>query len=62
MSRPVGAVFPVPHGLSNAVLLPTVTQFSVGGAVARHAEVARNTNVAESMSPMAWPQASYQTD
>lgn len=28
MSRPIGAVFHVPHGLSNAVLLPTVTRFS----------------------------------
>jgi alcohol dehydrogenase class IV len=47
MSRPVGAVFHVPHGLSNAVLLPTVARFSVSGAVARYAEVARKMNLAE---------------
>lgn len=41
MSRPVGAVFHVPHGLSNAVLLPAVTRFSLPGAAARYAEVAR---------------------
>ena len=28
MSRPLGAIFHIPHGLSNAVLLPTVTRFS----------------------------------
>ncbi|CAB4919113.1 unannotated protein [freshwater metagenome] len=41
MSRPLGAVFHVPHGLSNAVLLPTVTAFSLQGAPERYAEVAR---------------------
>lgn len=41
MSRPIGAVFHVPHGLSNAVLLPTVTRFSWAAAVARYARVAR---------------------
>ncbi len=41
MSRPIGAVFHVPHGLSNAVLLPAVTRFSLPGAVARYAEIAR---------------------
>lgn len=41
MSRPIGALFHVPHGISNAMLLPTVTRFSVSGAVARYATVAR---------------------
>jgi len=41
MSRPIGAVFHVPHGLSNAVLLPTVTRFSLSGAPGRYATVAR---------------------
>jgi len=41
MSRPLGAVFHVPHGLSNAVLLPTVTAFSLPGAPERYADVAR---------------------
>jgi alcohol dehydrogenase class IV len=41
MSRPIGAVFHVPHGLSNAVLLPTVTRFSLEGAARRYAELAR---------------------
>jgi alcohol dehydrogenase len=41
MSRPIGAVFHVPHGLSNAVLLPTVTRFSLPGAGRRYARLAR---------------------
>jgi alcohol dehydrogenase class IV len=46
MSRPLGAVFHVPHGLSNAVLLPAVTAFSLPGARERYAEVARAFGVA----------------
>lgn len=46
MSRPIGAVFHVPHGLSNAMLLPAVTRFSIGGAPRRYAEVARVLNIA----------------
>jgi alcohol dehydrogenase len=41
MSRPLGALFHVPHGISNAMLLPVVTRFSVPGATARYAAVAR---------------------
>jgi alcohol dehydrogenase class IV len=46
MSRPLGAVFHVPHGLSNAVLLPAITGFSLAGAPERYAEVARAMGVA----------------
>ena len=41
MSRPIGAHFHVAHGLSNAMLLPVVTEFSVGSAEARYANCAR---------------------
>lgn len=41
MSRPIGALFHVPHGLSNAVLLPTVTRYSGPAAIPRYATVAR---------------------
>jgi alcohol dehydrogenase class IV len=41
MSRPLGAIFHIPHGLSNAVLLPTVTRFSIPGALDRYATIAR---------------------
>lgn len=46
MSRPVGAVFHLPHGLSNAILLPAVTRFSVQAATARYATVARTLKAA----------------
>ncbi|MCX6613484.1 MAG: iron-containing alcohol dehydrogenase [Acidobacteria bacterium] len=41
MSRPLGAMFHLAHGLSNAMLLPTVTEFSLSGNVARYAEISR---------------------
>src|SRR6185369_2199170 len=46
MSRPIGAHFHVPHGLSNAMLFPAVTRFSVGAAEARYAEAARRVGFA----------------
>ena len=41
MSEPIGACFHVPHGLSNAMLLPAVTEFSINGATPRYAAIAR---------------------
>lgn len=41
MSRPIGAHFHVAHGLSNAMLLPAVTAFSVEAAPERYAMCAR---------------------
>jgi alcohol dehydrogenase len=41
MSRPIGALYHLPHGLSNAVLFPTVTEFSILGAPERYATVSR---------------------
>lgn len=46
MSRPIGAFFHVPHGLSNAMLLPSVTEFSISGAPRRYAECAIAIGVA----------------
>jgi alcohol dehydrogenase class IV len=46
MSRPLGALFHVPHGLSNAVLLPAVTRFSVAGAPERYTTIARTMGLA----------------
>ncbi len=41
MSRPIGAHFHVPHGLSNAMLLPAVTEFGLDAALPRYAAAAR---------------------
>ncbi|WP_327434430.1 iron-containing alcohol dehydrogenase [Streptomyces sp. NBC_01236] len=41
MSRPIGAHFHVAHGLSNAMLFPAVTAFSVHAAESRYADCAR---------------------
>ena len=46
MSRPIGAVFGLPHGLSNAVLLPAVTRYSVVAAPSRYATAARRIGCA----------------
>ena len=47
MSRPIGAFFHVPHGLSNAMLLPEITAFSVPAALERYADCARAMGIAE---------------
>ncbi|MEB3103608.1 iron-containing alcohol dehydrogenase [Ferviditalea candida] len=41
MSRPIGAMFHVPHGVSNAMLLPAVLEFTKESALERLAIVAR---------------------
>jgi alcohol dehydrogenase class IV len=40
MARPIGAYFHVPHGISNAALLPTVMQFSIPGNPRRYVDLA----------------------
>lgn len=47
MSRPLGALFHVPHGLSNAMLLPAVTAWSVSHAPQRYAQCARHMGAAD---------------
>jgi alcohol dehydrogenase class IV len=51
MSRPIGAQFHVPHGLSNAMLLPAVTRFGLDSALPRYAEAARRIGFAPSATP-----------
>ena len=46
MSRPLGSNFKVPHGLSNAMLLPTITEFSINYAKSRYADCSRAGNFA----------------
>lgn len=44
MSRPVGALFHVPHGISNAIILPTVLEYTKAKAVRRLADIGHNLN------------------
>jgi alcohol dehydrogenase class IV len=46
MSRPIGAFYHVPHGLSNAMLLPMVTEYSIPAAAECYADCARAMGVA----------------
>ncbi|MGO3169854.1 MAG: iron-containing alcohol dehydrogenase, partial [Bavariicoccus seileri] len=41
MSRPIGALFHVPHGISNAMLLPAILDFTRDDAIQSLAEIAR---------------------
>ncbi|MCC5871012.1 MAG: iron-containing alcohol dehydrogenase [Gammaproteobacteria bacterium] len=51
MSRPVGALFHVPHGLSNAMLLPAVTRFSADAAPERYARCCLAMGWCEAATP-----------
>ena len=41
MSRPIGALFHVPHGISNAMLITECLKFALDGASDRFARIAR---------------------
>lgn len=45
MSRPIGALFHVPHGLSNAMLMKKCLEFAMPGCISRFADLARTIGV-----------------
>lgn len=47
MSRPIGALFHVPHGMSNAMLLNECLSFAMSGAYEKFANLGYETGVAE---------------
>lgn len=47
MSRPIGALFHIAHGVSNAVLLPACMEFAIEENTARFAEIGRLMGVAD---------------
>ena len=46
MSRPIGALFHVPHGMSNAMLMKECFSFALDGAYERFADLGRAIKVA----------------
>ncbi len=51
MSRPIGAYFHVPHGISNAMLLEKCISYALDGAYAKFAEIAREIGAADRSEP-----------
>lgn len=49
MSRPIGALFHVPHGISNAMILGECLEFAMDGCISRFADMARSVQVADCM-------------
>jgi alcohol dehydrogenase class IV len=47
MSRPIGALFHVPHGISNAMLIKECLTFALDGCYERFARIAKTIGVAE---------------
>ncbi len=47
MSRPIGALFHVPHGISNAMLLSECMKYARDGCAARFADIARAIGAAD---------------
>ena len=47
MSRPIGALFHVPHGLSNAMLMKVCLSFALPGAYGRFSVLGRTVGAAE---------------
>jgi alcohol dehydrogenase class IV len=47
MSRPLGSFFKIPHGMSNAMLLADVTEFSIPTVPDRYATCARTIGLAD---------------
>lgn len=47
MSRPIGAIFHVPHGISNAVLIGECLEFAIEGATKRFCDIAKTIGIYE---------------
>ncbi|MBR6698768.1 MAG: lactaldehyde reductase [Bacteroidaceae bacterium] len=45
MAHPMGAIFDIPHGVANALLLPTVMEFNKPAAIDKYVQIAKAMNV-----------------
>lgn len=45
MAHPLGAIFDIPHGVANAVLLPVIMEFNAPAALDKYVDIAKAMNV-----------------
>ncbi len=45
MTHPLGAIFDIPHGVANALLLPIIMEFNAPAALDKYVEIAKAMNV-----------------
>ena len=45
MAHPLGAIFDIPHGVANALLLPTIMEFNMPAALDKYVEIAKAMKV-----------------
>lgn len=45
MAHPLGAIFDIPHGVANALLLPTIMEYNMPAALDKYVEIAKAMNV-----------------
>ena len=45
MAHPLGAIFDIPHGVANALLLPTVMEYNMPAALDKYVQIAKAMNV-----------------
>lgn len=52
MAHPLGAIFDIPHGVANALLLPTIMEFNAPAALDKYVQIAKAMNVySDGMTP-----------
>ena len=45
MAHPLGAIFDIPHGVANALLLPIIMEFNAPAALDKYVDIAKAMNV-----------------
>lgn len=45
MAHPLGAIFDIPHGVANALLLPTIMEYNAPAALDKYVDIAKAMNV-----------------
>ena len=48
MAHPLGAIFDIPHGVANALLLPVIMEFNAPAALDKYVDIAKAMNVCTS--------------